>query len=141
MIYNRSGQFYQLTYKATHSKSLSDWKPDVDVIYHYHPYHGGTIVNAFDDIHWEHLRSEPTAKFLYENCNETFTFELVEQIKNLIDLKQIPSSKMFMLVMDEVHKSFLEDRLNELNIHGITIGIYNIGLVFLIVLTSSKINC
>ena len=129
MIYNRSGQFYQLTYKATHSKSLSDWKPDVDVIYHYHPYHGGTIVNAFDDIHWEHLRSEPTAKFLYENCNETFTFELVEQIKNLIDLKQIPSSKIFMLVMDEVHKSFLEDRLKELNIRGITIGIYNIGLV------------
>jgi hypothetical protein len=87
------------------------------------------MLNAIDDIHWDHLRSEPTAKFLYENCNETFTFELALQIKELITTKEIPATKIFMIVMDEVHKSFLEEQFKELGISGITIGIYNMSLV------------
>ena len=132
MIYNRTGKFFHLTYKPTHFKSLAEWIPDKDVIYYFHPYDqsisGIPMLNAIDDIHWDHLRSEPTAKFLYENCNETFTFELALQIKELITTKEIPASKIFMIVMDEVHKSFLEDRFKELDISDVTIGIYNMSL-------------
>jgi mannose/fructose/N-acetylgalactosamine-specific phosphotransferase system component IIB len=78
-----------------------------------------------DDVHWDHLRSEPTAKFLYENCNETFTWTLAHQIKSVIDQKRIDPSKIFIIVMDEVHKNFLDAGLNELNIQGINVGVYN----------------
>ena len=142
MIYNKTGKFFHLSYKPTHFKSLTEWVPDKDVIYYFHPYDqsisGIPMMNALDDIHWEHLRSEPTAKFLYENCNETFTFELALQIKELITTKEIPASKIFMIVMDEVHKVFLEDRLKELDITGVTIGIYNMSLVKTQCLTNDK---
>ena len=130
MIYNKPKKIFHLSYKDTHFKSLNEWKPETNAIYYFHPYDelqsGISLINAVDEIHWEHLRSEPTAKFLYENCGETFTFEVANQIKSLIELKQIPPNKIFMLVMDKVHKLFIEDRFKELNVQGVTIGIYNV---------------
>jgi len=130
MIYNKPKKIFHLSYKDTHFKSLNEWKPEPNAIYYFHPYDelqsGIRLINAVDDVHWDHLRFEPTAKFLYENCGETFTFEVADQIKNIIELKKIPPNKIFMLVMDKVHKSFIEERFKELNVQGVTIGIHNV---------------
>jgi hypothetical protein len=78
-----------------------------------------------EDKHWDHLRTDPTARFIYENCNETFTYKLAHDIKQVIVEKNIHPSKIYIIVMDEVHRKFLSDRLTELEIYGVNIGVFN----------------
>ena len=129
MLYTKTGRLYDLKVVSELVESLENWTPSVNAIYYFHAYydlhHGIKILDCLEDSQWDHLRTEPTAKFLYENCNETFTYTLADDLKNIIEQKNIPSEKIYLIVMDEVHRKFLKDRLTELNIVGITIGVYN----------------
>jgi hypothetical protein len=129
MIYSKTGRLYDLKITAEQFASLDSWKQAPNIIYYFHYYYdlhmGIKILDAIDDVHWEHLRIDPSAKFLYENCNETFTWTLAHQIKSLIDQKGIAPKKIFIIVMDEVHKNFLDTGLAELGIQGVTVGVYN----------------
>ena len=129
MIYSKTGRLYDLKVQPEKFASLASWKPEVDTIYYFHYYYdlhtGIKLLDAMDDVHWEHLRTDPSAKFLYENCNETFTWTLAHQIKSLVDQKSIAPEKIFIIVMDEVHKNFLDTGLIELGIQGVTVGVYN----------------
>jgi hypothetical protein len=82
-------------------------------------------LNSLEDKHWDHLRTDSTAKFIYENCNETFTYKLAHDIKQVIVEKDIHPAKIFIIVMDEVHRKFLTDRLTELEVYGVNIGVFN----------------
>ena len=101
----------------------NNWLPTEDAIYYFHAYYdlhqGIKILNCLGTKQWDHLRTNPTAKFLYENCNETFTYTLAQDIKSVIEQKQIPAEKIYLIVMDEVHRKFLKDRLHELQIYGL----------------------
>ena len=129
MIYSKTGRLYDLQIAKDKFTSLDNWKPEADIIYYFHYYYdlhtGIKILDAMNDEQWAHLRSEPTAKFLYENCNETFTWTLAHQIKSVIDQKSIVPEKIFIIVMDEVHKNFLDCGLNDLSVTGVTVGVYN----------------
>jgi hypothetical protein len=129
MLYTKTGRLYDLKVVSNLTSSLDSWTPSLNAIYYFHAYYdlhqGIKILDCLGDAQWEHLRTEPTAKFLYENCNETFTYTLAYDLKNIIEQKQIPAEKIYLIVMDEVHRKFLKDRLAELNIAGITIGVYN----------------
>ena len=129
MIYSKTGRLYDLKVQPKKFASLASWKPEADTIYYFHYYYdlhtGIKLLDAMDDVHWEHLRTDPSAKFLYENCNETFTWTLAHQIKSLVDQKSIAPEKIFIIVMDEVHKNFLDTGLIELGIQGVTVGVYN----------------
>ena len=129
MIYSKTGRLYDLQIAKDKFTSLDNWKPEADIIYYFHYYYdlhtGIKILDAMNDEQWAHLRSEPTAKFLYENCNETFTWTLAHQIKSVIDQKSIVPEKIFIIVMDEVHKNFLDRGLNDLSVTGVTVGVYN----------------
>ena len=129
MIYSKTGRLYDLQIAKDKFTSLDNWKPEADIIYYFHYYYdlhtGIKILDAMNDEQWAHLRSEPTAKFLYENCNETFTWTLAHQIKSVIDQKSIAPEKIFIIVMDEVHKNFLDCGLNDLSVTGVTVGVYN----------------
>ena len=129
MIYSKTGRLYDLQIAKDKFTSLDNWKPETDIIYYFHYYYdlhtGIKILDAMNDEQWAHLRSEPTAKFLYENCNETFTWTLAHQIKSVIDQKSIVPEKIFIIVMDEVHKNFLDRGLNDLSVTGVTVGVYN----------------
>lgn len=129
MIYSKTGRLYDLKVQPEKFASLVDWKPELDTIYYFHYYYdlhtGIKLLDAMDDIHWDHLRTDPTAKFLYENCNETFTWTLAHQIKSLVDQKSIAPEKIFIIVMDEVHENFLNTGLVDLGIQGVTVGVYN----------------
>jgi hypothetical protein len=129
MIYSKTGRLYDLKVTLGYIASLDKWIPADNAIYYFHAYydlhHGIKILDCLEEKQWEHLRIDPSAKFLYENCNETFTYTLAHDLKNIIEQKQIPAEKIYLIVMDEVHKKFLKDRLTELNIVGITIGVYN----------------
>ena len=129
MIYSKTGRLYDLKVQPEKFASLTSWKPEADTIYYFHYYYdlhtGIKLLDAMDDVHWEHLRTDPSAKFLYENCNETFTWTLAHQIKSLVEEKNIAPEKIFIIVMDEVHKNFLDTGLIELGIQGVTVGVYN----------------
>jgi hypothetical protein len=129
MIYSKTGRLYDLKVQPEKFASLVNWKPELDTIYYFHYYYdlhtGIKLLDAMDDIHWDHLRTDPTAKFLYENCNETFTWTLAHQIKSLVDQKSIAPEKIFIIVMDEVHENFLNTGLADLGIQGVTVGVYN----------------
>ena len=129
MIYSKTGRLYDLKVQPEKFVSLASWKPEADTIYYFHYYYdlhtGIKLLDAMEDVHWEHLRTDPSAKFLYENCNETFTWTLAHQIKSLVDQKSIAPEKIFIIVMDEVHKNFLDTGLIELGIQGVTVGVYN----------------
>ena len=129
MLYTKTGRLYDLKVVSELVESLENWTSSLNAIYYFHAYydlhHGIKILDCLGDAQWEHLRTEPTAKFLYENCNETFTYTLAYDLKNIIEQKNIPGEKIYLIVMDEVHRKFLKDRLTELNIVGITIGVYN----------------
>ena len=129
MIYSKTGRLYDLKVQPEKFASLASWKPKIDTIYYFHYYYdlhtGIKLLDAMDNVHWEHLRTDPSAKFLYENCNETFTWTLAHQIKSLIKEKSITPEKIFIIVMDEVHKNFLDQGLVELGIQGVTVGVYN----------------
>jgi hypothetical protein len=129
MIYSKTGRLYDLKVQSEKFASLASWKTEANTIYYFHYYYdlhtGIKLLDAMDDIHWEHLRTDPSAKFLYENCNETFTWTLAHQIKSLIDEKSIAPEKIFIIVMDEVHKNFLDTGLVDLGIQGVTVGVYN----------------
>ena len=129
MLYTKTGRLYDLKVVPNLISSLESWTPSSNAIYYFHAYYdlhqGIKILDCLGDSQWEHLRTDPTAKFLYENCNETFTYTLAYDLKNIIEQKQIPAEKIYLIVMDEVHRKFLNDRLAELNITRITIGVYN----------------
>ena len=129
MIYSKTGRLYDLKVQPEKFASLASWKSESDTIYYFHYYYdlhtGIKLLDAMEDIHWEHLRTDPTAKFLYENCNETFTWTLAHQIKTVIEEKSIAPEKFFIIVMDEVHKNFLNTGLADLGIQGVTVGVYN----------------
>ena len=129
MIYSKTGRLYDLKVQPEKFASLASWNPETDIIYYFHYYYdlhtGIKLLDAIDDVHWEHLRTDPSAKFLYENCNETFTWTLAHQIKSLVDQKSIAPEKIFVIVMDEIHKNFLDQGLVELEIQGVTVGVYN----------------
>lgn len=119
-----------LSYKDTQYKLLDDWTASENIIYYFHHYDRTQFnikfLEVLNDAQWDHLRSDPTAKFLYDVSSETFTFELANELDSLIKVKQIPPNKLFVLVMDKVHKLFIEDRFKELNVQGITVGICNV---------------
>lgn len=129
MIYSKTGRLYDLKVQPEKVASLASWKTEANTIYYFHYYYdlhtGIKILDAMDDIHWDHLRTDPTAKFLYENCNETFTWTLAHQIKSLVDQKSIAPEKIFIIVMDEVHENFLNTGLADLGVQGVTVGVYN----------------
>ena len=129
MIYSKTGRLYDLKVQPEKFASLTSWKSESDTVYYFHYYYdlhtGIKLLDAMDDVHWEHLRTDPTAKFLYENCNETFTWTLAHQIKTVIEEKSIAPEKFFIIVMDEVHENFLNTGLADLGILGVTVGVYN----------------
>ena len=129
MIYSKTGRLYDLKVQPEKFASLASWKSESDTIYYFHYYYdlhtGIKLLDAMEDVHWEHLRTDPTAKFLYENCNETFTWTLAHQIKTVIEEKSIAPEKFFIIVMDEVHENFLNTGLADLGIQGVTVGVYN----------------
>ena len=129
MIYSKNGRLYDLKVQSEKFTSLDNWQLGSDAIYYFHAYYdlhqGIKILDSLDVAQWEHLRTDSTAKFLYENCNETFTHTLAHDIKSIIDQKHIPAEKIYLIVMDEVHRRFLNDRFRELAIEGVTVGVYN----------------
>ena len=128
-IFSKTGKVYDLRVDKNFIAPLTECECAPNSIYYFHYYYdlleGVGILDSLEEKHWDHLRTDPTAKFLYENCNETFTYKLADDITKVITEKNIHPSKIYMIVMDDVHKNFLVNRLTEKSIYGVNIGVFN----------------
>jgi nucleoside-diphosphate-sugar epimerase len=128
-IFSKTGKVYDLKVDKNFIAPLTECECAPGAIYYFHYYYdlheGFGILKSLEDKHWDHLRTDPTAKFIYENCNETFTYKLAHDIKQVIVEKDIHPAKIYIIVMDEVHRKFLADRLSELEVYGVNIGVFN----------------
>jgi GDP-D-mannose 3',5'-epimerase len=128
-IFSKTGKVYDLRVDKNFIAPLTECECAPNSIYYFHYYYdlhdGVGILDSLEEKHWDHLRTDPTAKFLYENCNETFTYKLADDIAKVITEKNIHPSKIYMIVMDDVHKNFLSKRLTERSIYGVNIGVFN----------------
>ena len=128
-IFSKTGKVYDLKVNKNFIAPLTECECAPGSIYYFHYYYdlleGVGILNSLEDKHWDHLRTDPTAKFIYENCNETFTYKLAHDIKQVIVTKDIHPAKIYIIVMDEVHRKFLTDRLTDLEVYGVNVGVFN----------------
>lgn len=128
-IFTKTGKIYDLKIDKNLVAPLTESECAPNSVYYFHYYYdlheGVNILNSLQEKHWDHLRNDPTARFVYENCNETFTYKLAHDIKSVIVEKQIHPSKIYMIVMDEVHRKFINDRFAELEIYGVNVGVFN----------------
>lgn len=128
MLYSKTGSFHHIKYNEQFRK-LDQWSSSRPGIFYHHFYddqqHGVKIINCIDDIHWEFMRSNPDSKLLHENCGETFNMLFVDQIVELLDLRKINPEQIYVLVTDDLHKTFLESSLAEKGILGIHVATYN----------------
>ncbi len=127
MLYSKTGKFHHIKYNCV--ATLDNWSPNDPGIFYHHFYddqqHGVRFANCLDEVHWEYLRNNPSAKLLHENCGETFNMLFVDEISELIANHNINPSQIFIIVADELHKSFLVTNLISRGINGVNIEIYN----------------
>ena len=128
-IFTKTGKVYDLKVNKNLVAPISECTFAPGTIYYFHYYYdlheGVSLINSLENVHWDHLRTDPTTKFVYENCNETFTYKLANDIKDVIVEKNIHPSKIYMIVMDEVHRKFIYERFSELEVYGVNVGVYN----------------
>lgn len=129
MIYSKTGKFHHIPFDQEKFKLLDDCLFETDAIFYHHHYdsiqQGIRISNAVDGKHWNHLKRHPESKLLHENCGETFDENFAKDLAAVVNGHGINPSQIYVLVMDSVHKQFLEEKLSELNVSGINIEDYN----------------
>ena len=129
MIYSKAGDFHHLNFSKRKFKNLCDWKPASDDVFYHHFYNeqqrGIRFSECVDEKHWDHIRKTPTTKVLHENCGETFNFLFVLDVIRLVELHKINPNQIYIVVMDELHREFLESNLIKYGITGINFASFN----------------
>jgi len=128
-IYSKSEKFHHINFNRKKFKNLKIWTPSSNDIFYHHFYddqqYGIKFKDCIDEIHWDHLRSNPSTILFHENCGETFNYNFINEIDDIIRDKHINPSQIYIFVMDQVHKEFLNNNLKKLGITNINIEVYN----------------
>jgi hypothetical protein len=129
MIYSKTERIHHIKFNSKKIKNLLDWTPSPNDIFYHHFYddllNGIKINDSIDDKHWEHLKQNKKSMLMHENCGETFNYNFINEIVELLKLRQIDPSQLYILVMDEVHKTFLINGLKINNVVGVNVEVYN----------------
>jgi hypothetical protein len=129
MIYSKTNKFHHVKFNSRNFKKLENWIPSDDDIFYHHFYDdllfSIKIKDAIEDQHWNHLKKNKNAKLLHENCGETFNYNFVNELVEVINQKEINPEQIYILVMDNVHKEFVINGLEKNNIFGVNVEPYN----------------
>lgn len=128
-IYSKTEKFHHIKFDHKKFNNLKTWVPSSDDVFYHHFYddqqHGVKFKDCIDEIHWEHLRTTSSAKLFHENCGETFNYNFLNEIIELIKTRNINPTQIYIALADDVHKQFLEKKLIEQNISGINFTTFN----------------
>jgi len=78
-----------------------------------------------DDIHWEHVRTDPATKILIFYPDEYFDITNINVFSKVIKDKKINPSQVYMLTMDSNFSKFAKDAFIKNEILGVHIANYN----------------
>jgi len=95
-----------------------------DIFYHNHK-NNIKIYDCLEEIHWEHLRNNSSVKLLHTNTTETFGQGFSLAIEKTILTHHIDPKQIYVILYDNIHKTFLENELKKLNIIGVNIGVFD----------------
>lgn len=84
--------------------------------------------NFIDDIHWDHIRNNPTTKILLDFCDDYLNIIDVQRFSKTIKEKQINPSQVYLLVMDDNFKQFAITHFIKNGIEGVNVYHYNLLL-------------
>lgn len=129
MLYSKTGKIYSHDYAYQRIGKLTQIDYAKPVEYYHHPYdglqHGVKFSDCLDENNWDFLRVDPNATLLHDNNSETFEIHFVHEVAKVVNERKIDSRKITIKVMDENHKSFLEENLKRFDITGINIKVDN----------------
>lgn len=123
MIYSRNNIFHDI--KFSNGDYLQNCKfNDDDIFYHNHK-DNIKIYDCLDQNHWDHLRNNSNVKLLHTNTTETFGQGFSLAIEKTIQTHKIDPKQIYVILYDTVHKTFLENELEKLNVSGVNIGVFD----------------
>ena len=101
-------------------KNLSEAKLEEGSIYMYdeHDYvvRGLHIEDCLDEVHWNHLRTDPTTKFMLFYADEYFNYHDLDMYFKCFIEKEIPSDRIWMVVPDKNFEDWTRARFNEVGL-------------------------
>jgi hypothetical protein len=113
-------------------KNIKDAKLEPESVYwhdqHDHHMRNVSFEDFLDEIHWDHIRRDPTAKILLHYSDEYFNIFDLEIYVNTIKKKQINPAQVFFIVIDETWKTWVIDEFRKRGVVGINVTDYNLLL-------------
>lgn len=121
IVYSKSGKKWGHDYEFEIIKTLDQVDLNSgDVVYYHHPYDtliaGIPLYDAVDEINWNHIKNNSNVCLVHDNDSETFDRNFVDEVVVTIRKREINPKQLRIVVMDENHKEFIEDCLNEVGI-------------------------
>jgi hypothetical protein len=128
MLYSKITKPHQL--RLINVNPLENCKfEDDDIFYHYTTQPDIKIYDSIDANHWEHIRNNKNVKLLHINTDETFDYNFILDLHQLITRQSIDPNQIYIILPDSLHKDYLTEELKKLNVHGVNIGIHGNALL------------
>lgn len=88
-----------------------------------------TFSNSLFNKNWDYLRNNNNAVLIFSNHKEIININyLANEINTIVNINLIPANKIYIILYDELHQTYLEKKLKEYNIENINIDVYNYWL-------------
>lgn len=129
MIYTKTDAHHGIFDKALF-RNLSEAQLEPNSIYWYDQHDHVIRATPFpiflNDIHWEHLRNDPTAKIFMFYGDEYFNMNDVHDWCETIKLQRINPSQIYLATTDENWTKWVTDRFAEAGIVGVNVQPFNL---------------
>ena len=128
MIYTKTNS-HHLCFHPDFFKPLSEAQLENNSVYWYDQHDLSInrvhLENFVDEIHWNHIRSDSTAKIFLFFADEYYNLIDLEQWITTLKDKKINAHQVYLMCMDENWKKWTNARLKEFDYEGIKIQSYN----------------
>lgn len=123
MIYSKTNNYHDI--KFSNGDYLQNCTFEDDSIFYHDRFIGSMIHCCVDSVHWEHMQTNKNVKLLHVNSGETIGYGFALALNQIIKIHKVDPNQIYVILHDELHKSYLMDRLKKLNILGINIGVFD----------------
>jgi hypothetical protein len=115
--FSKTGKSWSHDYEFKTIAKITEAELCDDVVYYHHPYDSlmekVPLHNALDSQNWHHINTNATVKLIHENSSETFDVHFARDVLYTLQHKLHNPKQLEIIVMDENHKSFLENFLTK----------------------------
>ena len=130
MIYSKTvhGRRHYIGFKPL--TNLSEAKLEEHSCYYYDQHDQALRALQFnefiDEVHWDHLRRDPTAKILLYYGNEYFNMHDIERFVSTMMEKGIPDDRLYVVTLNEAWERWAKAAFEAYGMHNVNIDHYNL---------------